>query len=130
MKDESGDFHPSSLLPKPRCGPAWKLLCRGGSGLSPRGDETELLSADGRLGHEAADGLGEDEYAVAVVRGGGGAGVDCDGGRGGVELQLAETKVVQRLLVLEQDQLAERLPAGLEADAHLGEVRVTDELPL
>src|SRR6516162_5578117 len=99
----------------------------------------ELLSRDRRLVHRATLDDGERRHALVVLAGRGsillstaGAGTgparagtgtcrggDGDGARIGAEFEAAAGELVERALILEENDLAEALATGLEADADL-----------
>ena len=90
------------------------------------GSVVELLTADGRLHHEAAAGQHEDRDAVAVVVGRAGARVDGHRRRLGSEGEGAVREGVEGRLVLEEDQLVEGLSADRGAHRALADVAVAD----
>src|SRR5262245_7113252 len=149
LGDEAARDRGASRVPRPNArriaGLAPPRAALGRSGLAL---EVELLPGDRGLVHHAALGDGEDRHALLVaafdvgggaadaLAGGGAAGAglrrragrDRDRARLGAEFELAFGEVVERALVLEEDDLAEQLAAQLGAHRQLRHRGVADVL--
>src|SRR4051812_35255861 len=86
-----------------------------------------ILGGGRDVEHGAADGLDEDDEAVAELAGAAAARRQSHHLRVGPERELSVFELVERLPIFENDELAEGLAADEEPDRSLCQFRVSDD---
>ena len=100
------------------------------TGLTAGRRKGKVLSADGRLDHQAADRERKDNYAILIIGGGTRTTGRGHGGGAGVKCGLAGFKLVQCELIVKQNQFGKTLPADLRSDIYLCEFTITQQMAI